>query len=141
MNWQEISSTSHHQTAVAVQQELREGNLQEASAGIQELIDALARSERRALKSQLIRLMAHVIKWKEQPERQSRSWAATIHNARDEIADIQGEIPSLNKSVILELWDKCLVAAKREAEAELNRKARVAKLSWKQVFEDPYDIK
>ena len=140
MNWQEISSTSHYQAALAVEHELREGNLQEASAGIQELIDALARSERRALKSQFTRLMAHVIKWKEQPERRSLSWAATIHNARDEIADIQSEIPSLNKSVILELWDKCFVAAKREAEAELNRKARVAKLSWKQVFEDTYEI-
>ncbi|MBI1925463.1 DUF29 family protein [Candidatus Poribacteria bacterium] len=77
MNWQELSVTSHYQTAVAVANELQGGNIQEAAAGIKELIDALARSEKRALKSQLIRLMIYVIKWKSQPERQSLSWAAT----------------------------------------------------------------
>ena len=129
---------SHYQTAVAVEHELQEGNVREAVAGIQELIDALARSDKRALKSQLIRLMAHIIKWKEQPQRGTRSWAATIHHAREEIADIRSDVPSLNRSVILEMWDRCLLAAKREAEAELNRKSAVDDLSWQEVFEDSY---
>src|SRR5947207_11835133 len=96
MNWQRLSSTSHYQTAVAVQKELHEGHLDEAATGIEELIDALARSEKRALKSQLVRLMVHVLKWKEQLKQRSRSWAASIVNAREEIADIQAETPSLN---------------------------------------------
>ncbi len=138
MNWQELSVTSHYQTAVAVANELQGGNIQEAAAGIKELIDALARSEKRALKSQLIRLMVHVIKWKSQPERQSRSWAATIYNAREEIADIQEEIPSLTHSVILEMWDRCFRAAKREVEGEMNQTSAVSKLSWEEVFEKQY---
>ena len=138
MNWQELSSTSHYQTAVAIEQTLREGNIAEATAGTQELIDALARSERRALKSQLIRLMSHVIKWKSQPERRSRSWIATIYNAREEIADIQEDIPSLTNSVILEMWDKCLRSAKREAEGEINQKLPVSSVSWEELFEDQY---
>jgi len=37
MNWQELSATSHYQTAVAVEQALQNGDVPEASAGIQEL--------------------------------------------------------------------------------------------------------
>src|SRR5438128_1626054 len=102
MDWQQLSTTSHYQTAVAVEEALKRGDTVEAAAGIQELIDALARSERRALRSQLKRLMAHVIKWKTQPKKRSPSWRATIHDARYEIGEIQEETPTLNKEVIKE---------------------------------------
>jgi Domain of unknown function DUF29 len=42
--------------------------------GLEELIDALARADKRALESHLIRVMQHVITWKRQPERRSRTW-------------------------------------------------------------------
>ena len=138
MNWQELSAASHYQTAVAVEGELRGGNIHEATTGIQELIEALGRSEKRALKSQLTRLMMHVIKWKSQPQRRSRSWIASLYNAREEIADIQEEVPSLTNAVILEMWDKCFRAAKREAEGEMDGKSSVSKLSWEEVFEERY---
>ena len=89
MDWQELSATSHYQTALEIEDELEKGNIQEASVGLKELIEALGRSEKRALKSHLTRLMAHIIKWKTQSEKQSRSCVATIYNARDEIRDIQ----------------------------------------------------
>lgn len=139
MDWQELSVTSHYQTAVAIEQELQRGNVQEATAGIKELIDALGRSEKRALKSHLIRLMAHIIKWKTQPERRSHSWAATIYNAREEIRDIQAETPSLTDAAIQEMWDRCFLSAKREAEGDMNQVSSVAALSWQEVFEDPYE--
>lgn len=140
MNWQELSATSHYQTATEIKDKLQEGNVQEAVIGIEELIEALARSEKRALKNQLIRLMMHIIKWKSQPERQTRSWVATIQNAREEILDIQEEIPSLTDGVILEMWEKCFRAAKREAEGEMNRKSQVSELSWEEVFENQYGL-
>src|SRR4051812_46327625 len=62
MDWQELSATSHYQTALGIEDELEKGNIQEASAGLKELIEALGRSEKRALKSHLTRLMAHIIK-------------------------------------------------------------------------------
>ena len=138
MNWQELSTTSPYQTAVAVEQELKHGNLQEAATGMKELIEALARSEKRALKSQLIRLMVHVIKWQAQPGQRSRGWRASIYNVRAEIADIQEETPSLSREVIEAMWDKCFQAAIREAEAEMDREVPVAKLSWEDVFETEY---
>jgi len=36
----------------------------EAKEGLESLIEAMGRNDRRALKSQLIRLMVHIIKWK-----------------------------------------------------------------------------
>jgi hypothetical protein len=139
MGWQELSMSSHYQTAVAIEQELQRGNIQEATAGVKELIEALGRSEKRALKSHLVRLMAHIIKWQTQSERRSYSWAATIYNAREEIRDIQAETPSLTDAVIQEMWDRCFVTAKREAEGDMNQAAVVTELSWHEVFEEPYE--
>ncbi len=108
--------------------------------GIEELIDALARSEKRALKSQLVRLMVHVLKWKEQPEQRTRSWSASIGNTREEIADIQEETPSLNRAAIKQIWDKCFQTAKRAAEGEMDQKVALRTLTWKDVFEAVYDV-
>ena len=140
MNWQELSSTSHYKTAMALKNEIVSGNLPEAIIGIEELIQALSRSEKRALKSQLIRLMLHIIKWQSQPERRSLSWVASIKDARDEIADIQEETPSLNDNVIKELWDKAFIIANRDAQAEMSTKSAVTALSWQEVFESDYDL-
>lgn len=140
MNWQKLSSTSHYKTAMAVKNEIAGGNLAEAFIGIEELILALSRSEKRALKSQLIRLMLHIIKWQSQPERRSLSWIASIKDAREEIADIQEETPSLNNNVIEELWDKVFTIAKRDAQAEMGKKSAVTALSWQAVFEDDYEL-
>ena len=138
MNWQELSATSHYQTAIEIEEEMEKGNIQEASAGLKELIEALQRSEKRALKSHLTRLMAHIIKWKTQPVKRSRSWVATIYSSREEIRDIQEETPSLTDEVIEEIWEKCFQAAKREAEADMNQDSSVSELSWEDVFEQEY---
>ena len=50
MNWQTLSADSHYKTAVAIQAELEQGHWQEAALGIEELIEALSRSEKRAIK-------------------------------------------------------------------------------------------
>jgi hypothetical protein len=138
--WQELSTTSHYQTAVAIGEALDDGDVADARLGIEELIDALARSEKRALRSQLVRLMMHVIKWKAQPERRSGSWLSTIHGARREIEDIQEETPSLTKDVVKDLWDKCFRAAKQDAETEMGKKSNIERLTWAQVFEHEYKL-
>ena len=140
MNWQTLSSDSHYKTAVAIRSELELGHVAEAAKGIEELIEALSRSEKRALKSQLVRLMLHIIKWQSQPEKRSRSWVASIKDARDEIADIQDETPSLNNAVIESLWDKAFVIAKRDAEAEMGKKSEVKSVTWQDAFGDEYEL-
>lgn len=140
MDWQDLSTTSHYQTAVAVEEALQRGDTGEALTGIQELIDALARSEKRALRSQLVRLMAHIIQWKSQPKKRTPSWRATIVDARFEIGEIQEETPRLNKAAIQELWDRCFTRAKTQAETEMQEKAKVTKLTWADVFEKEYNL-
>ena len=114
--------------------------MENAMIGLEELIDALSRSDRRALESQLTRLMTHVIKWKVQPERRSRSWRNTILNARTAIARLQRHVPSLNRSVIEEDWDELIEVARREAEGETNLDILPLSLTWKEVFEDHYTL-
>ncbi|MDP2904106.1 MAG: DUF29 domain-containing protein [Methylovulum sp.] len=140
MNWQELSATSHYKTALAIHHELQRGNSSEADNGIKELINALSRSEKRALKSQLIRLMKHIIKWQTQPDYRSRSWIATIYNARVEISDIQEETPSLSNDVIKQLWEGCLSLAIVEAEDEMRQETKIKGLSWEDVFERRYSL-
>jgi Domain of unknown function DUF29 len=110
----------------------------EATEGLESLIEAMGRNDRRALKSQLIRLMLHIIKWKCQPQKRSSSWAISILSAR-EIDDIQEEVPSLNRDFIESIWDKCFQAAVKEAETEMRKvKCFLTSLSWFEVFEEEY---
>ena len=139
-DWQSLSSRSPYRTAVAIREQLQQGHVQEAMGGIEELMEAMSRSEERALKSQLVRLMLHIIKWRTQPEYRSLSWVANIKDAREEIADIQEETPSLTDQIIQEMWDKCLRIAKRDAQAEMNRTTPIQDLSWEEVFKADYEL-
>ncbi len=139
MNWRELATSSQYETAKAIKQELVNGNAEEAALGIEELIESLSRSDKRALRSQLIRLMAHIIKWKTQPEKSSGSWAGTIENARVEIDELLEFEPSLKPSVsglLTELFPK----AQRIAEKEMSRKSEITELSAQEVFEDTYEV-
>jgi hypothetical protein len=138
--WQELAASSHYQTAVAVRHALAHGELSAATEGIEELIDALTKAEKRAVKSHLIRLMAHILKWDTQPKMRSRSWAFTIRHARQEIADSQEETPSLTRQVIEGMWDKCFQRACDQAEQEMREPPTVDGLTWQQVFEDDYEV-
>jgi Domain of unknown function DUF29 len=138
--WQELATTSHYQTAVAVREALRSGKVQEAAQGIEELIDALSRSERRALESYLVRLMQHIIKWQCQPTNRSRSWQNTIANARDAITDIQEDTPSLTDDFIRRLWERALRKAHREAESDTDQMLPRLSLTWEEVFTAEYTL-
>jgi hypothetical protein len=94
-NWHQMAVESHYRTAVGVKEALEEGDLDGALRGIDELIDAMSRSDRRAVRSQLIRRLQHIIKWRGQPERRSTSWAATIAQARDEFSTPKQKRPAL----------------------------------------------
>lgn len=142
MDWEGLATTSHYKTAVAIRDALREGNVDDASVGLEELIDALSRSEKRALRSHLVRLMQHIIQWKVQPDRRSPSWMWTIRNARIEIADVQEETPSLTDRVIAEeLWERCLRLAHNEAAKDMGlTHLQPQTLTWEEVFEEPYTL-
>ena len=58
-----------------------------------EEIEALGRSEQRALGSYLQVLMMHLLKCQYQPEKRTKSWDITISNCRDKIQDALEDMP------------------------------------------------
>ncbi len=137
-DWDWLAVCSHYQTAVNVHKLLKEGKYMEATEGLESLIEAMGRTEKRVVKSQLIRLMRPVIKWKCQPQKRSSSWTISIRSARREIQESQEEMPSLNRNFLESIWEKCFENAVKDAEDEMGKKCRLTSLSWSEVFEDEY---
>jgi hypothetical protein len=80
---------------------LRAGRLEQLDiAHLIEELEAMAGRLRRELRSRLRILLAHLLKWQHQPRRRSRSWAATIAEQRDQIADLLEENPSLRPQLL-----------------------------------------
>ncbi len=137
-DWQELVFSSHYLTAAAIKTELQDGNVEAAMLGTTELMEAMSKIDRRAVKSHLAVLMMHIIKWKTQPHKRSNSWLQTIDNARDEIRDIQEDTPSITDNVIREAWDTAFKRALRNAEREMGEKSHAVSLTWQEVFDDEY---
>jgi len=75
---------------------LREHRWQEIDLeNLLEEIEDLGKSERRAITSQLIRLLLHLLKWQYQPQRQSDSWLGAIADSRLQIELALKDSPSL----------------------------------------------
>jgi len=58
-------------------------------------IEDVGKSEQRELASRMAVLLAHLLKWKYQPERRGASWERTIRAQRKEISYALDESPSL----------------------------------------------
>ena len=82
---------------------LRAGRIAEADlAAIAEEIESMGKTEKRELVSRLTALPLHLLKWRYQPAGRGNSWRLSITNARDEIADLIDDNPSL-KAVLDEV--------------------------------------
>ena len=82
-----------------------------------EELESMGRSEKRAVKSLLIRLLEHLLKlkyWDVERERNEGHWQGEIRTFRREIKDELKDSPSL-KPYILEIFDECYKEARAEA--------------------------
>jgi hypothetical protein len=142
IDWEELATTSHLDTVSKIKYLLDEQEYEEAREGLEMLKDIMSRAERKALASQLRRLMLHILNWCYEPEKRSMSWVRTILDARNEITELQEYMPSLNNQYIEGIWKECFQKAIEGAKAEMNfsRKDRFepADLTWQEVFEDEY---
>jgi hypothetical protein len=97
---------------------LRAGKLDQIDIEhLAEEIESMGKSERRALISQLARLLMHLLKWDHQPQRRSRSWRLSILDAQTKVERLLEDNPSL-KASMPELMDKAYVDAYRAAAIE-----------------------
>lgn len=82
-----------------------------------EEVESMGRSEKRELKSRLIVLLMHLLKWQYQPEKRSESWRSTITEQRICIEALLEDSPSL-KPLLSELFDECYQKARLKASDE-----------------------
>ena len=80
-------------------------------------LETLGKTESRELRSRFVVLLTHLLKWLNRPERQSRSWANTIANQRDEITLHLADNPSLKASE-QDSFDAAYGLARRMASTE-----------------------
>ena len=84
-----------------------------------EEIEDLGKSERRAIVSQLTRLLLHLLKWQHQPQRRSDSWLDSITDARTQIELTLEDSPSLKRYPAEKLADS-YQRARRQAAKQTN---------------------
>lgn len=101
----------------------------------------MSRRDHRAVQSNLIILMQHIIKWQTQQMMRSKSWAISIANSRESIAFIREDMPSITDTVLTSYWERCFQAAHRAAEKEMRVAAStIENLTWYEVFEKDYQL-
>jgi hypothetical protein len=83
---------------------------------IEELED-MSRRERKALKSNLIVVLLHLLKWDIQSDRRSGSWRSSIREHRRRLLDDLDDSPSLN-AYLREVVDSCYDNARLQAADE-----------------------
>ncbi len=69
-------------------------------------IEDVGRSEKRELANRIAVLLAHLIKWRGQPDNRTNSWRATINDQRRRIALAIKETPSLKAVMRDALWQE-----------------------------------
>ncbi|WP_292749741.1 DUF29 domain-containing protein [Nostoc sp. NMS4] len=83
---------------------------------IEEIAD-MGRSERRSLKSNLIVILMHLLKWQFQPDKRSGSWEGSIIEHRRRVQEALDDSPSL-KSYVETVFAECYAQAVKQAKAE-----------------------
>ena len=97
---------------------IREGKFSEVdAANLIEEIEDMRRSEKRAIKSNLVILLLHLLKYQYQPEKRTNSWKASIREHRRRLRDDFQVSPSL-KRYFAEVFDKCYQDAREQAADE-----------------------
>jgi hypothetical protein len=86
-------------------------------ANLTEEIADMARSQRRAIRSDLVVLLTHLLKWQYQASHRSTGWAGSIVEHRRCIGEEIEDSPSLARYPG-EVFERCYRAARAQAAAE-----------------------
>ncbi|MGK7931619.1 MAG: DUF29 domain-containing protein [Microcystaceae cyanobacterium] len=82
-----------------------------------EEIEAMGKSQKHALKSNLIVILMHLLKYQYQPEKRSNSWRYTIREHRRRVITLLEDSPSL-KPYLTEVFEGCYDYGVKEAADE-----------------------
>lgn len=97
---------------------IKEGKFSEVDVvNLVEEIEDMGRSEKRAVKSNLIIVLLHLLKYKHQPEKKTNSWKSSIREHRRRLRDDFKTSPSL-KRFFEEVFSQCYQDAREQAADE-----------------------
>ena len=83
-----------------------------------EEIKSMSISQQKALKSNLTVILWHLLKYLQEPEKQSRSWELTLFEHRERIEEDLENSPSLKIFLTEENFKKCYNKARKKAAIE-----------------------
>jgi hypothetical protein len=116
---------------------LRSGRLSDLDiAHLIDEVEAMGRSERRALESRLVVLLVHLLKWKYQPARRGRSWQLTCKGQRINFEEILDDNPSLKSqldALLSRAYDKAVIDAATETGLDEETFPSSCPWSWSQI--------
>lgn len=118
VNKQNLYEQDFYLWTQTIVQNLKENKLNEIDIpNLIEEIESMGRSEKRELKSRLIVLLMHLLKWQYQPEKRSESWRSTITEQRICIEELLEDSPSL-RPLLTEVFADCYEKARLKASEE-----------------------
>jgi hypothetical protein len=115
----------------AMSAHIRGGRLAELDLPhLAEYLDDMARRDRREVKSRLVSLIAHILKWTRQPDQRSGSWRRTIIAQRQELGDLleSGTLRNHAEAILAEAYTAAVEQA--AAETDLPAPSFPAECPW-----------
>ncbi len=106
-----------------------------------EEIESMGASEKRELISRLTVLLAHLLKWKIQPEKRGNSWRATIEIQRIDLKEHLRDNPSLKHQLderFKDSYRKGILLAVKETELHPSKFPKESPFTMEQVFDEDY---
>lgn len=97
---------------------LKQGNFSEVDvSNLIEEVESMGKREKRELRSRLIVLLMHLLKWKYQQNKRSESWVSTISEQRISLEELLEDSPSL-QPFLVEVFETCYQKARVKAAHE-----------------------
>jgi hypothetical protein len=103
---------------------IRQGHLDDLDyPHLLEYLADMARRDRREVESRLAVLLAHLLKWTHQPDKQSGSWRGTIVGQRQELVRLlgRGVLRNHAEAVLSEVYGDAVEQAAAETELPADR--------------------
>jgi hypothetical protein len=105
-----------------------------------EEVESMGRQARNELRSHLIVLLTHLLKWRFQPQRRSRSWTFSILEQRREAERLILENPSLKPElaeILADAYRTARLRAARETRLTAKRFPKESPFTWDQAMTEP----
>lgn len=121
---------------------LRQGKLSEIDVGnIAEELESMGKSEKREFINRLAVLLAHLLKWRFQPEKRSKSWKYTVKEQRESVSELLRDSPSLKHGIetrIGEAYKKAVILVLKETPLEESELPKTCPYSFDQSMDEGF---